>query len=190
MVERLAVNQDVAGSSPVCRTIFIMTKIAHVLGNGPSRKDFVNEPFGDVYGCNLSDFSLDLKATFIMDAVCTDHIHNNRVHMPWPVIVCSAHVNTLKSCNPKVDILGVIDKHLENGESTGHYALKWCVARYDEVHVWGFDSMWMANVDSDSHTKIPEGIHTDNNYKNWRKNWDKIVNGAQKCRVVLHGSNK
>ena len=47
-----------------------MTKIAHVLGNGPSRKDFVNEPFGDVYGCNLSDFSLDLKATFIMDAVC------------------------------------------------------------------------------------------------------------------------
>ena len=70
------------------------------------------------------------------------------------------------------------------------YALKWCVARYEEVHVWGFDSMWKPNVDSDSHTKIPEGIHCDNNYKNWRKNWDKIVNGAQKCRVVLHGSNK
>lgn len=163
-----------------------MTKIAHVLGNGPSRGAFVNDPIGDAYGCNLSDFSLDLKATFIMDAVCANHIHNNRVHLPWPVIVCSAHERTMKHCDPKVSVLETIDEHLENGESTGHRALKWCMIRYDEVHAWGFDSMWKENVNSDSHTKIPEGIHCDRNYRSWRKNFEKLEKEFPRVKLVFH----
>lgn len=171
--------------SPSAAPILIM-KIAHVLGNGPSRKDFVNEPFGDIYGCNLSDFDLPLKATFIMDAVCVNHIRNERVQLPWPVIVCTSHVNVLKRGTPKVEIMDIIYKNLENGESTGHYALRWCASRYDEVHVWGFDSMWQTNVDSDSHVKIPTGIHCDGNYKAWRRNWDKVINEYPKCNIILH----
>ena len=163
-------------------------KIAHVLGNGPSRKDFVNEPFGDIYGCNLSDFSLPLKATFIMDAIPVRHIHNNRLALPWPVIVCVSHVREINRCDPKIEVLDTIPKNLANGESTGHYAVGWCMARYDEVHVWGFDALWQNNVDSDSHVKIPEGVHWDNNFRHWRRNWEKLLKepAAQKCRVVLH----
>ena len=60
------------------------------------------------------------------------------------------------------------------------------MARYEEVHAWGFDSMWVANVDSDSHTKIPEGIHCDKNYVHWRKNWEKVEAAFPQVKLVLH----
>ena len=59
--------------------------IAHILGNGPSRKDFINTPHGDIFGCNLSDPMLPLKATFIMDKVVINHIHNNKLKLNFPV---------------------------------------------------------------------------------------------------------
>lgn len=165
-----------------------MKKIAHILGNGPSRSDFVNEPEGDIYGCNLSDFSLPLKATFIMDKVAIDHIHNNRVELPWPIVVPTALRRLIQDCPTKPAVHDWLPDGLYNGESTGHYALSWCMKRYDVVHMWGFDSIWKDTVESDSHTKIPTGIHCAKNFKPWRENFARIFKRKDlaHCKVVMH----
>lgn len=123
-----------------------------------------------------------------MDAVAVNHIHNNKVKLPWPVIVCVSHLPTIKRCNPKVEVIETINKNLTNGESTGHYAVGWCLSRYDEVHVWGFDSLYRDTVESDSHVKIPEGPFNKKNFGPWRKNWEKLLKdpSAQSCKIIPH----
>ena len=42
-------------------------KVAHLIGNGPSKAYFKNEPEGDVYGCNFGTPGIKTKANFIHD---------------------------------------------------------------------------------------------------------------------------
>ena len=163
--------------------------IAHILGNGPSRKDFINTPHGDIFGCNLSDPMLPLKATFIMDKVVIDHIHNNKLKLNFPVIIPNGIRKLVNQCDPAPKILDVMDHQLKNGESTGHRGVSWLIQnRYTEIHMWGFDSMKKDDVESDTHQKIPEGIFCPTNYKRWRKSWDTLLksDSSKKCKVIIH----
>ena len=163
--------------------------IAHLLGNGPSKKDFTNDPVGDVFGCNLADAHLPLKATFIMDRVVVDHIQENKVKLNFPVVIPESLSYRIKECNPRIDIYGIVYKDLENGESTGHHAVQYLLKKgYIEIHMWGFDSLYKESIESDSHVKIPEGPFCTSNWKKWRTNWDKIFNSelGQKCKFVIH----
>ena len=165
-----------------------MKEIAHVLGNGPSRKDFINSPDGDVYGCNLSDFSIALTASFIMDKVAIDHIHNNKIKLPWPIILPWALDRIAAECPYPPKVIDKLDTVLKNGESTGHYAVGYCVRRYREVHLWGFDAFKKDSIESDSHVKIPEGPKSEKNYIAWRDNWKKLLNtnSAKQSKLLLH----
>jgi hypothetical protein len=165
-----------------------MKEVAHVLGNGPSRKNFVNDPQGDVYGCNLSDFALPLTASFIMDKVAIDHIHNNNIKLPWPIILPWALDRIASQCPYPPQVIDRLDTVLKNGESTGHYAVGYCIRRYKEVHLWGFDSMKKDSIESDSHEKIPEGPRSAKNYLSWRDNWERLwrTKAAQECKIVIH----
>ena len=165
------------------------TKIAHLLGNGPSRKDFKNVPEGLIFGCNLSDPDLPLKATFIMDRACIGHIHNNRVKLNFPVIVPENMTRVVQQCDPAPVIYDTVAKNTVNGESTGHKAIEYLLeAGFTEIHMWGFDSMQKDSVESDSHTKMPECPASPNNWRAWRKNWDKIFNSqrGKKCKFEIH----
>ena len=187
MVERHPSKLAVVGSIPIyCSTFFM---IAHILGNGPSRKNFVNEPVGDVFGCNLSDENLPLKATFIMDKVCVDHIHNNKVKLNWPVICPRVLVKLFKPCNPPVEIFDTVLDGVYNGESTGHHAVAYLLKKgYTEIHMWGFDSLSRDTIESDSHTKMPECPRAERNFLPWRKNWNKIFASelAKKAKIEIH----
>lgn len=169
-----------------------MKLVAHVIGNGPSKKDFVNEPDGDIYGCNLSSFDLPLTATFIMDKVAIDHIHNFKKELPWPIVTTHTLSRFAEQCPFPPVILDRLDATLRNGESTGHYAVLYCLRRYKEVHLWGFDSMVIDSIESDSHVKIPEGPRCHTNYKSWRTNWDKMFRSkdAAGVNVVIHRPTK
>ena len=163
--------------------------IAHILGNGPSRKDFINTPHGDIFGCNLSDPMLPLKATFIMDKVVINHIHNNKLKLNFPVIIPNAIKKITLQCNPAPEIRDVMHHQLRAGESTGHRGVFWLMQNgYTEIHMWGFDSMKKDSVESDTHQKIPEGSFCPTNYKRWRKSWDTLLksDSSKKCKVIIH----
>lgn len=162
-----------------------ISMIVHIIGNGPSKKDFTNDPVGDVYGCNLSDLDRDLTATFIMDKVVLHHITNNGLKLKFPVIIPDAY----RRIAGNLVILDTIPTLLENGESTGHHGVQYLLRkRYKQIHLWGFDSLYTESIESDSHTKIPEGIHFDSNWRRWRNNWDKIFNSdlGRECQFIIH----
>jgi hypothetical protein len=164
--------------------------IAHILGNGPSKKDFTNHPIGDVYGCNLADADKPLTASFIMDKVVIHHLHNNRIKLNFPIIVSQSLLRIAQECDPRPTILDTIPHEIQNGESTGHHAVQYLLKKgYTKIHMWGFDSLYLDTVESDSHTKIPEGIHAPNNWNKWRVQWDNIFKSADahKCRFIIHG---
>jgi hypothetical protein len=163
--------------------------IAHILGNGPSRKDFINTPKGDIFGCNLSDPTLPLKATFIMDKVVIGHIHNNKLKLNFPVIIPNSIRKLVNQCDPAPVILDVMDPQLRPGESTGHRGVLWLMQNgYAEIHMWGFDSMKKDSVESDTHQKIPESPFCTANYKKWRVTWDKLLKGddSKGVKVIIH----
>ena len=166
----------------------MISPIAHILGNGPSRKEFKNNPAGDIFGCNLSDPSIPLKATFIMDKVVIDHIHNHNMKLNFPVILPNGIRKLANQCPYPPVILDVMEKQLESGESTGHRAVLWCMNHgYSEIHMWGFDSMRKDSVESDTPQLIPEGIFTETNYKKWRITWKKLLEkGPDDCKVTIH----
>ena len=174
-------------AAPISHTYM---SIAHLLGNGPSRKDFVNYPEGTIFGCNLSDQTLPLKATFIMDKACIGHIHNNKVKLNFPVIVPQNIRQLAEQCDPAPVILDTILNNVENGESTGHKAVEYLLAKeFTEIHMWGFDSLYLETVESDSHIKMPECASYAKNWKKWRTNWQKIFNSelGKKCKFEIHG---
>jgi hypothetical protein len=167
-----------------------MGKVAHLLGNGPSRNEFQDNPPGDLFGCNLSDFGIPLKATFIMDKVVIDHIHNNKVELPFPIVCPEALVKLVRSCPTTPMLYDTVKTNLTNGESTGHKAFLYLVANgYTQVHFWGFDSVFGDVIASDSHHKIPQGVFTEKNLPRWRKLWDQILNlpnVKNKVKVTIH----
>lgn len=164
--------------------------IAHIIGNGPSKKGFVNDPEGDIFGCNLGEPNLPLKATFIMDKVCIDHIHNNQVKLNFPVIVPYCLKKLIVRCNPAPEIYDTVPDGVYNGQSTGHKGVAYLLeSGYTEIHMWGFDSLFRETIESDSHTKMPECPTAPNNWKAWRKNWDKVFDSplGKKCKFEIRG---
>ena len=164
--------------------------IAHIIGNGPSKKDFKNDPEGEIFGCNLPDPGIPFKATFIMDKVCIDHIHNNKIKLDVPVIVPFCLKKLVVRCDPAPVVYDTIQNGVHNGQSTGHKGVVYLLeSGYTEIHMWGFDSLFRETVESDTHQKIPEGPVAPNNWKPWRKNWEKIFNHelGKKCKFVIHG---
>jgi len=166
--------------------------IAHILGNGPSKVNFRGFPVGDIYGCNLADADRNLTATFIMDKVVLVHMQNNNLRLNFPIIISQSLASIARRCNPKPEVLDTISAEIQNGESTGHHGVQYLLKKgYTEIHMWGFDSLYTESIASDSHTKIPEGIHWDDNWKRWRVNWDKIFNSelGKKCKFEIHRSS-
>ena len=164
-----------------------MTKIAHLIGNGPSKSLFTNDPSGDIYGCNLGEPSLPLVATFIMDKLVIHHIHNNAIKLNYPVIVPEGYTNSVRGVTSvKLELFDTIPELLKNGESTGHKGAEYLIRKnYQEIHFWGFDSMFRDTIESDTHQKIPEGPACENNYKRWRRSWDPIFDLAKSRAITL-----
>lgn len=161
------------------------TMIAHLIGNGPSKKHFTNSPEGDIYGCNLSDPERDLTATFIMDKAVLHHIENTGLALNFPIIIPGSLRNLAGRCR----ILDTLPREIENGESTGHHAVQYLLRKgYAEIHMWGFDSLHADTVESDSQQKMPESVAHPTNFIRWRNNWDRIFKSpeAMSCRFVIH----
>lgn len=167
-------------------------KIAHLIGNGPSKKLFKNlYPEVPIFGCNLGEPSLPMTATFIMDQIVLNHIQIKGLHLNYPVIVPEALENHVRKYVP-VKIYDTVEYELVNGESTGHKAVEYLLEKgFTEIQMWGFDSLKEDNVDSDTHAKMPQALFDPKNYLRWRERWKEIFSSeaGKKCQFVIHSSS-
>lgn len=169
--------------------------IAHLIGNGPSKQYFQNTPIGDIFGCNFGSDDIDFKAVFIHDLKPFKHILETNMKFPWPIIVRNKHHNVALKCVKQgcftSDMLSVLPGNI-NEKSSGHdgllYLLHFGSQTYDEVHLWGFDSLVSGIVNSDSKHKIRGSCPNPSRIPIWKKRFNAIFVHAKKVgkRVFLH----
>lgn len=168
-------------------------KTAYLLGNGPSRAQFnlAAAVDADLYGCNLSDSALPLRATFVMDMVLLEHLQVTRQRLPWPIILAYSLEKVLDRIDPRPEIAGIIPARINNGENTGQHALTWLMnAGYTTIHLYGFDSLVCDNVTSDSHTRVRGSVHDDKHAAIWRKNFIRIFADAQTRGITITANGR
>lgn len=177
---------------------------AHVVGNGPSWVDFKKIEESDfAVGCNIS--KADVDVTTISDIRLAREIRPGCIELNIPVIANEKIKKWLKSGSPasrKTNIVvqeyyspRLFSEKDENGallSSAAHQATLWLINKgYDEIHVWGCDSL--AEDTMDSHTDELVTCHTKSNekqvsrvVKNWRKEWFKIQDLHPNVEIILH----
>lgn len=166
--------------------------IAHLVGNGPSKKNFVNNPEGKIFGCNFSSDELDLEATFIHDSRVFEHILNHKVKLKWPVINKDIHLRKYGNCSGLITILDTY--YPPNGESTvssGHMGLIWLASKgYREIHMWGFNSLLDNDVSSDSKGKIDGSCPNPLMLPSWKNKFKEIFKEFKRLGIkcFLHKS--
>jgi hypothetical protein len=163
--------------------------IAHLVGNGPSKKLFEKIPNAPIFGCNLGEETLQLEAVFVMDQSVINHIQNNAVAMACPIIVPGSMESHVRKYVKTATVYDTVDRELVNGESTGHKAVEYLLKKgCREIHMWGFDSLHENSVLSDTQGKIPGSIADPKNYVRWRERWNQIFNSeaGQQCSFLIH----
>ena len=168
--------------------------IAHLIGNGPSKTHFKNEPFGDIFGCNLGQPGLPMKAVFILDTDVITHLDVTKTDIGFPVIVGKRILRFINSQNrfkesPRPNVVDTLDRTIRRGENTGHLAFEWLLEHgYTEIHMWGFDSLKHRTVASDSHTKLIKFTCSDRLIDPWRETWKKLFQSekVKEKHVFVH----
>lgn len=170
-------------------------RIAHLIGNGPSKKFFRNEPVGDVYGCNFGTEGIKHKGVFIHDKRPFRHMQKHNTKLQDPLI---ARIKYEAIVKPLV-IKGLVDKSTlrwipdsVRTRNSGHdgiiYLLGHAEENYTELHLWGFDSLTRGTVESDSKGKIDGSNPRQKMLKGWVHMFAKITHKfkSQGKSIFLH----
>ena len=123
--------------------------VCHLIGNGPSAKLF-DQRSGDVYGCNHPKLKLAYKACGFVDPgipywiYATGHVGEWEW---WTHEFLSNHIDDH-------ELLSDVKGCFEFMPNAGAAMAKKLATMYDEVHLWGFDSLFSTSADS-----ITDGLH-------------------------------
>ena len=124
--------------------------VCHLIGNGPSSKLF-DQRSGDVYGCNHPRLKLPYKACGFVDpnipywVKMTGHVGDWEW---WTHELLFDHVK-------QHDLIENVKDGFEFMPNAGMGMAKKLATMYDEVHLWGFDSIFSKKTHS-----ITDGLHS------------------------------
>jgi len=55
--------------------------------------------------------------------------------------------------------------------SAGHIATNWCLGKYDEIHLWGFDSIWADTQETRTDKLVERSRGQFDLFIHWREKW-------------------
>lgn len=161
-------------------------KRIHVVGNGPSWKDFSKISGDDeVIGCNLPPIRCDY--TFISDydfiAKLSYEMKVLKVCYLIPPVIL---LDRVKFSSDNITIHGKFTPPVGiHNASSGNYATLWAMENgYDEIHVWGIDS-YFGTSNYTITSEIVKHTHQIKNNK-WNHVWYQIKRMDTEKRVTLH----
>jgi len=175
-------------------------KKIHILGNGPSIKDFPLDIDGIRIGTNFSDAKLKPIHTFINDGKPLDMILSGEVSLEYPIVISTRAVEKaqLYEKKPKYDntiIKFIVDfikyDHLHErlGLNSAQMATVYGIKQFlpKEVHIWGCDSLWSDDISSSTDSYIPsKGCNSSIN-ELWRNQWDYLISQNPERTFFIHG---
>lgn len=163
-----------------------MTQTAHVIGNGVSNS-IVQIPIHFTVSCNIPTHSVPFDATVVIDTLVVDKIIEHSVVFMQP-IWCTQVVYDYAQ---KKSAPGQFIKLLETAhrKSSGHHAAEQCAKMgYDQIHLWGMDSIFKSDLSSQMDSIIPRP-HRANMTVEWRVHWRKIFDTYTNTKFYVHTPN-
>tara|TARA_S200002703_G_scaffold157284_1_gene164744 strand:- start:493 stop:1059 length:567 start_codon:yes stop_codon:yes gene_type:complete len=157
-----------------------MAKIAHVVGNGPSRLLFNDVDAGKrdvVVAHNIPEAGIDADVIVVIDSQPIEWMAKQKIYPAARFWVSNRSHNMIKNHGmlDKIKIETVWpDVHRYNA---GIYSVRECLNRQWDVHMWGFDSMFSDSLESPAMDRIiarhRRPKHLD---KQWQDHWIKVFN--------------
>jgi hypothetical protein len=157
---------------------------AHILGNGPSINLYTPQD-GYVIGCNFQEHAVDLSVILdgkpFMAYKCNRSLIKQREiitsKFAWPVIV-------EQKLQDDFTIVSFIE-YLEKYRSSGHVATDWALLNgYDEIHLWGFNSIFEDSQETKSDLIIERSRAQFDLWFHWREKWKDYT----KYNIIVHNT--
>lgn len=178
-----------------------MGKIAHIIGNGDNATRYKPAP-GLKITCNLPPFAVEnVYTTCMVDFKMMNAIKEGSVIVPgeW---VLGARPKKFMELNPQFnmryaqqvkDYYTVLPDYAENytNFNCGHMAVHYAANKLkcDEIHMYGFDSLFDFNLRSASDLYLISDREANNSLRlsnNWRPIWQEIFKEFPNTQFVLH----
>lgn len=178
-----------------------MTRTAHVIGNGDSASKY-NPDKGFKITCNLPPFAVEnVYASCIVDFKMMNAIKEGSVIVPgeW---VLGARPKKFMELNPQFNLkyanqvkeyYDVLPKYAGNytNFNCGHMAVHYSANKLkcDEIHMYGFDSIFDFNLRSSSDLYLVSDREANNSLRlsnNWRPIWQDMFKEFPNTKFVLH----
>jgi hypothetical protein len=178
-----------------------MAKTAHVIGNGDSASRY-KPAAGLKITCNLPPFAVEnVYTTCMVDFKMMNAIKEGSVIVPgdW---VLGARPKKFMELNPQFNLryaAQVKDYYTELPDYAGnytnfncghmavHYAAK--KLKCDEIHMYGFDSIFDFNLRSSSDLYLISDREANNSLRlsnNWRPIWQEMFKEFPNTKFILH----
>ena len=171
---------------------------AHVLGNGESWVHFKKVAESDfVVGCNKPN--TDVDATVIVDLrffyKLLDRIEP--LVISCPIITnekCKKQFQAKNRNTDKIILKEVYSPPIKfKAISSAHIATLWLIENdYDEIHIWGCDSLKTNSMESTTDIIVDGYYKNEDNQtvleviNNWKENWDMIVKEYPNSSLIFH----
>lgn len=178
-----------------------MTKVAHLIGNGKSASLY-QPTKGLKILCNLPPFAVDnVYTTIMVDFKMMKSIHDGLLAVPgdWVLGARPKKWMELKPgfylrYSPQIkEFYTVLPKYAGNytdfncGHMAGHYIAN--KLKCDEVHMYGFDSLFEFDITSSSDMYLQSSRDTTNTQRltsKWRPIWNGIFKEFPNTKFVLY----
>jgi hypothetical protein len=180
-----------------------MSKIVNILGNGPSVGMFMDKQKGTTITCNVPPFAIDnhwatclgdfkmmkaiMSGDFSLDSMKWILGTRPKIHMDnYPSFYMQkAHLirdfyTHVPSYAPNATLWSV-------GHLATHYAAT--TLKPDEIHMWGFDSMFSYDLSSTTDTIMTSNREEGNRYRMnnaWRPIWTELFKEFPDIKFIVH----
>ena len=190
-----------------------MSRVAHVLGNGPSQhlwfeSDMKTGDGKNVVSCNIPWKTVPkdrLWATVIGDFKMIRPIAEGEItahHMPWvlgnrPKLFCDQNPSFyLKYAQNIREFYLYVPPYAKNATdwSAGHLAVHYTAMRLQpgELNMWGFDALFSHDLSSSSDLMIPSDRSATNRHRmknTWIPIWQNLWAEMENIQFVVHTKN-
>lgn len=181
-----------------------MAKVAHIIGNGGSAQLYTPSK-GFKLTCNLPGFAVDnVYGTCIVDFKMINAIATGNVTVPgdWilgfrPKHFCQKNPNFhMKYARQIKEFFTDLPPYAENytNFNCGHMATYYALRRLgcDEIHMYGFDSMFNLDLRSASDFYLISDREASNNLRLtnlWRPIWQQMFAEFNNTKFIIHYKN-
>lgn len=159
-----------------------MIAVTHIIGNGASNSLFEHTGENTI-ACNLPQHKHKYNSLSIIDSIVVRKMRELK-YTPKVPVYCTEKVKELaQKLNIEGDWLPVYE--LLPKSNSGHHAVMYSAQHTQQaIHLWGFDSMWSNDLQSQVDAVIPRHKRPQLN-THWRPLWNTILQKT-KCPIIIH----